>query len=134
MRQVYSHTTNRLKVTVTPEYQNALSISEDDHYVWTYDIMVENQSTETVQILSRFWQIIDSQGRIQEVRGKGVVGKQPILKPKARFQYMSQVHLQTSSGIMLGTYLIMNHKSDEQYEIIVPTFSLDNPLEVVTFN
>ena len=86
---MYSATTHSIRVTVNPIYLEDQSEPEEDHYVWAYQVEIENLGADVVQLLSRYWHITDSQGRIQEVRGVGVVGEQPVLNPGESFNYTS---------------------------------------------
>jgi ApaG protein len=79
-----------------------------------------------VQLLSRYWHITDSMGRVQEVRGAGVVGEQPTLKPGEFYEYTSGTPLHTPSGIMHGTYE-MRTATGERFAVEIPAFSLDSP-------
>ncbi|MDH5748974.1 MAG: Co2+/Mg2+ efflux protein ApaG [Rhodospirillales bacterium] len=123
---LYVQTTNAITVTVEPVFLADQSSAEDDHFVWAYHVRIENNGVETVQLLSRYWQITDSNGRVQEVRGDGVVGEQPVLSPGEHFEYTSGTPLQTSSGIMLGTYYMLT-QGGKRLEVEVPAFSLDSP-------
>lgn len=126
---MYTKTTHGIKVTVIPTYLDYQSSPENAHFVWAYTIQIENMGAETVQLISRYWHITDALGRVQEVRGDGVVGKQPTLKPGEAFKYTSGTSLATSSGIMGGRYQLKT-SSGEGFEIEIPSFSLDSPLQV----
>ena len=93
-----------ITVTVKPIYLDDQSAPDESHFVWAYHIRIENNGGETVQLRNRYWRITDSLGRVQEVRGAGVVGEQPVLKPGESFEYTSGTPLPTPSGIMTGTY------------------------------
>ncbi len=123
---MYTATTKAIKVSVKPVYLEGQSTPEERHFVWAYQVRIENQSEATVQLINRYWKITDALGRVQEVRGEGVVGEQPILKPGQTFEYTSGTPLPTSSGIMLGRYE-MEAETGERFEIDVPAFSLDVP-------
>ncbi len=125
---MYSEVTRSIKITVEPDYLEDQSSPADNHYVWAYHIRIANQSTETVQLVSRYWRITDSMGRTQEVRGAGVVGEQPVLEPGEAFEYTSGTPLSTPSGFMVGTYE-MESKNGERFDVSVPLFSLDSPHE-----
>lgn len=125
---MYQETTNAISVTVKPVYLEDQSSPEDGHYVWAYWVKIENQSGETVQLRNRYWRITDSQGQVQEVRGAGVVGEQPVLKPGESFEYTSGTPLSTPSGIMLGTYQ-MQRNDGATFDVTIPAFSLDSPYE-----
>ena len=98
---MYSSTTRSIKVTVKPVYLDDRSTPADNHYVWAYHVRIENLGGITVQLRDRHWKITDSMGRMQEVRGAGVVGEQPVLKPGAAYEYASGTPLATPSGIMV---------------------------------
>ncbi len=123
---MYDRTTRSIRVTAKPFYLEDESEPESNRYFWAYTITIENCGSETVQLLTRYWKITDAKGGMQEVRGDGVVGDQPILGPGDSYEYTSGCPLTTSSGFMVGSY---NMESDtgERFEINIPAFSLDNP-------
>ena len=122
----YATTTREVTVTVETFYLDDQSMPDDNHYVWAYHIRIENNGRETVQLISRYWHITDSNGNVQEVRGDGVVGEQPVLGPGEAFEYTSGTPLPTSSGIMVGAYHMMS-ETGERFDVDVPAFSLDSP-------
>jgi ApaG protein len=130
---MYSETTRSIKVTVKPIYLEDQSSPSDNHYVWAYKVRIENQGRETVQLRRRHWRITDGMGRMQEVRGPGVVGEQPILGPGESFEYTSGTPLATPSGIMVGSYE-METREGESFEVAVPAFSLDSPHQHIRLN
>ena len=101
---MYQQTTKSIQVTVKAMYLDDQSTPADNHFVWAYQIEILNLGEETVQLLNRHWRITDSMGRVQEVRGPGVVGEQPTLEPGESFEYTSGTPLPTPSGIMVGSY------------------------------
>jgi ApaG protein len=123
---MYSETTRSIRVTVRPFYLEQHSSPADGHYVWAYHVRIENTGGETVQLRNRHWEITDSFGRRQEVRGPGVVGEQPVLAPGESFEYTSSCPLPTPSGFMAGDYE-METRSGENFLVRIPTFSLDIP-------
>jgi len=123
---MYSEVTRHIKVSVQPEYIEDQSAPENNHYVWAYHVLIENHGDETVQLLSRYWHITDAMGQVQEVRGEGVIGEQPVLEPGQGFEYSSGTPLSTPSGIMVGSYTMIS-KGGEQFDIAIPAFSLDSP-------
>ena len=123
---MYSETTRSIKVTVKPFYLEDQSSPGDNHFVWAYQVRIENHGRETVQLLRRYWRITDGLGRVQEVRGAGVVGEQPVLEPGESFEYTSGTPLATPSGIMAGRYE-METRDGEAFEVTIPAFSLDSP-------
>jgi ApaG protein len=129
----YAATTRAIKVIVKPFYLEDQSSPPDDHYVWAYHVRIENHGSETVQLRRRHWRITDALGRMQEVRGSGVVGEQPILQPGEAYEYTSGTPLPTPSGIMVGSYE-METKAGESFDVAIPAFSLDSPHQAIRLN
>ncbi|MBS0521379.1 MAG: Co2+/Mg2+ efflux protein ApaG [Proteobacteria bacterium] len=125
---MYIATTRAIRVTVRPQYLPDQSDPAKSQYVWAYQVRIENRGDQTVQLRSRHWKITDGLGRRQEVKGPGVVGKTPRLRPGESFEYTSGTPLSTSSGFMGGTYQMVS-ESGENFDIEIPTFSLDTPGE-----
>ena len=125
---MYSATTREIRVLVEPIYLDEQSEPDDSQFVWAYRVQIENESAETVQLLTRYWHITDGMGRVQEVRGAGVVGEQPTLNPGDSYEYTSGTPLPTPSGIMKGSYQ-MKTPTGEKFDIEIPAFSLDCPYE-----
>jgi ApaG protein len=130
---MYEETTRSIKVTVKPFYLEDQSSPTDNHYVWAYQVRIENHGPDTVQLRGRYWRITDAMGRIQEVRGPGVVGEQPVLAPGEAFEYTSGTPLPTPSGIMVGAYEMETHGGGK-FEVAIPAFSLDSPHQPVRLN
>jgi ApaG protein len=122
----YALKTRDITVTVEPHFLEEQSVPDARHYVWAYHVRIQNDGSETVQLMTRYWRITDSRGQVQEVRGDGVVGKQPVLKPGEAFEYASGAPLTTPSGIMVGTYQMVS-ESGESFDVNIPAFSLDSP-------
>ena len=123
---MYTATTRAIRVTVRPQYLPDQSDPAKSQYVWAYEVRIENQGDVTVQLRSRHWRITDGLGRTKEVKGPGVVGATPRLKPGEIFEYTSGTPLSTSSGFMGGTYQMVS-EAGENFDIEIPTFSLDTP-------
>ena len=123
---MYSKTTKGVRVTVTPYFLDDQSSPQESHYVWAYQVTINNLGKESVQLKNRYWKIIDSNGSKQEVKGEGVVGEQPILNPGEKFEYTSGTPLSTPSGFMEG-YYEMETKNGFIFEASIPQFSLDSP-------
>ncbi|MFN4312022.1 MAG: Co2+/Mg2+ efflux protein ApaG [Ferrovibrio sp.] len=130
---MYHKTTHNISVTVQPIYLDEQSSPEENYFVWAYNVKIENGGSNTVQLRSRYWKITDARGRVQEVRGPGVVGEQPVLGPGDSFEYTSGTPLPTSSGFMVGTYQMVS-ESGEQFDVAIPAFSLDSPYEARRVN
>jgi ApaG protein len=129
----YTAITRGIAVSVLPTYLEAQSSPDRSQYFWAYRVIIENQGQETVQLLSRHWMITNARGDLTEVKGPGVVGEQPVLKPGESFEYTSGAPLNTTSGMMGGAYR-MESESGEQFDIEIPTFSLDSPNQGVLLN
>jgi ApaG protein len=125
-RNRYSAVTRDIVVEVEPFYLEERSDPSERRYLWGYRITIDNRSDSFVQLVSRYWHITDGNGRVEEVRGEGVVGDQPKLEPGDSYQYTSGCPLPTPSGIMVGRYTMRTDK-DETFEIAIPAFSLDLP-------
>ena len=123
---MYSATTRSVRVEVEPFYVAEQSEPDTGRYVFGYRVTIENRGGETVQLLARHWRITDALGRVMEVKGPGVVGEQPRLEPGACFKYTSGTPLDTPSGIMMGTYKMVN-ANGELFDVRIPAFSLDAP-------
>src|SRR6478736_1389902 len=119
-------TTRAIQVTVTPQYLPDQSDPAKSQFVWAYQVRLENKGDVAVQLRSRHWKITDALGRKQEVKGPGVVGKTPMLRPGDVFEYTSGTPLSTPSGFMGGTYQMVSELG-ETFDIEIPTFSLDMP-------
>ena len=132
-RTPYVANTRGIAVSVEPTYLEARSSPGTSQYFWAYRVVIENQGRETVQLLSRHWMITNARGELSEVKGPGVVGEQPVLKPGESYEYTSGVPLNTMSGMMGGAYQ-MESESGERFDIEIPTFSLDRPNQGVLLN
>jgi len=130
---LYSAVTRSIRVSVKPFFLEDQSQPADDHYVWAYHVRIENHGSETVQLRRRHWKITDALGRMQEVKGAGVVGEQPILKPGEAFEYTSGTPLPTPSGLMVGSYE-METTGGECFAVAIPAFSLDSPHQAIRLN
>ena len=125
---MYERQTGPIHVAVIPAYLDDQSEPDEDRYVWAYTITVENRGSEPVQLISRYWNIVDGEGRIEEVHGPGVVGLQPVIGPGESFEYTSGCPLETASGMMSGRYQ-MRAASGEAFEAEIPAFLLESPYE-----
>jgi ApaG protein len=123
---MYQAMTRNIEVTVSPRFLPERSSIEKSYYFWAYTVEISNRGTTTVQLKTRHWRITDAFGRLQEVRGPGVVGEEPVLAPGATFEYTSGVPLPTPSGFMVGTYGMVS-ADGEHFDVVIPAFSLDGP-------
>jgi ApaG protein len=130
---MYQAETRKIEVTVTPRFLSDRSSPESSYFFWAYTINLTNRGQETVQLKTRHWRITDANGRLQEVRGAGVVGEQPVLRPGGSYEYTSGVPLHTPSGFMTGSYGMVT-EAGEAFDIDIPTFSLDSSYGARTIN
>jgi len=130
---MYRAITRGIEVQVTPRFLSERSSPDNGYYFWAYRIEITNRGTDAVQLKTRHWRITDAHGRLQEVRGAGVVGETPVLEPGASFEYTSGVPLPTPSGFMVGTYGMVSAKG-EGFDVEIPAFSLDSSSGKRTIN
>ena len=102
------------------------SIIENNRYMWSYEISIVNNSEGIIQLLNRYWCITDMMGHIEEVRGPGVVGLQPVIKPGKKFTYTSFCQLMTPQGTMEGHYEMQTLEEDN-FVVSIPKFVLTMP-------
>jgi ApaG protein len=122
----YTAETNGILVRVRPSYLAGQSDPEGGRWVWAYQIEIVNLSGVTVQLMARRWVITDGLGHVEEVRGPGVVGEQPVIAPGDSYAYASGCPLGTSTGSMVGAYY-MTDAEGRSFEAAIPAFSLDTP-------
>jgi len=130
---MYQAVTRDIEVIVTPRFLPDRSSPDNGYFFWAYTIEITNRGAQPVQLKTRHWKITDAHGRLQEVRGAGVVGEQPVIKPGEAFEYTSGVPLPTPSGFMLGTYS-METPDGDNFDIEIPAFSLDSAHAKHTIN
>lgn len=130
---MYESETRGIRVRVTPTYLEEQSSPEDGEFFWAYTIDISNESDDTVQLRSRVWRITDGQGQTEEVRGPGVVGETPVIEPGASYSYTSGCPLRTPSGIMVGSYQMIDGQG-QMFDVAIPAFSLDSPFMVRSVN
>ena len=118
--------TSGVRVEVESLYLPDQSDVVEDRYVFAYRIVITNQSEHTVQLMRRHWLIHDSNGRVREVDGDGVVGEQPVLAPGAKHEYTSGAVLESPSGTMQGSYE-MHREDGSKFKVQIPEFQLRMP-------
>jgi ApaG protein len=118
--------TRDVRVTVQAHYVPERSRPEDDLWFFAYHVIIENIGAEPVQLISRHWIITDGETRVQEVRGPGVVGEQPVLGPGEKFEYTSACPLPTAFGTMHGSYQMLTLEGDP-FDATIAPFSLSLP-------
>jgi ApaG protein len=120
--------TSKYDITIVPKatYVEDQSDPSKDQYVFAYTITISNTGSIPAQLISRHWIITDANGKVLEVKGLGVVGQQPLLKPGESFEYTSGTHLETAVGTMHGTYQMIA-EDGQQFDAPIPSFTLSVP-------
>tara|TARA_Y100000768_G_scaffold119619_1_gene88358 strand:- start:4632 stop:5003 length:372 start_codon:yes stop_codon:yes gene_type:complete len=117
---------NNIEIFTSPDYLPDRSDPIKSYYFFSYQIKIVNRSVETIQLLSRYWHIVDGQGRAEDIYGPGVVGKTPILKPNDLFEYTSFCPLPTPLGFMEGSYRMLD-ESGKEFDVPIERFQLVAP-------
>ena len=117
---------NNIEILTRPDYLPDRSDPIKSYYFFSYQIKIVNRSVETIQLLSRYWHIVDGQGRAEDIYGPGVVGKTPILKPNDIFEYTSFCPLPTPLGFMEGSYRMLD-ESGKEFDVPIERFQLVAP-------
>lgn len=115
-----------IEIKVQTDYAEQQSNPEQDHYVFTYTVTIYNHGSMAAQLINRHWVITDAEGKVQEVRGEGVVGEQPYLRPGDSFEYTSAAIITTPVGSMHGSYGMRDEEGTE-FDAEIPAFSLARP-------
>jgi len=121
--------TRGVRVLVQSEYAENQSRPAQNQWFFLYTVTISNEGAEPVQLLTRHWMITDGTGHVEEVRGPGVVGKQPKLQPGESFEYTSGCPLTTAFGVMEGTYQMVS-ESGEHFDAKIAPFTLSGPYTV----
>ncbi len=124
----YERTTKGIRVSVKPTFLDRQSDPSDGLFVWSYTVRIHNGSSESVRLKTRHWLITNAKGMTEEVKGVGVVGEQPVIRPGEGYEYTSGAPLSTPSGIMVGRYG-METEDGARFDVEIPAFSLDSPHE-----
>lgn len=117
---------NGIRIDVETEYLEGESAPEEERYVFAYTITIRNDGERAARLLTRYWRIVDDNGRVREVNGDGVVGEQPYLRPGEGFRYTSGAHLETPLGTMTGTYGMVD-ADGAHFDAAIPAFLLSTP-------
>lgn len=120
---LYETVTHDIRVSVLPRFVPEHSNAEQGHYLYIYTVIIKNESSNTVQLMRRHWDITDGLGEISEVDGEGVIGEQPILAPEETYSYTSACPLETPTGAMRGFYTF-KAASSGNFEVDIPEFFL----------
>ena len=126
MSDMNNDSIHKITVKVDPFYIEDQSAPDENRYVFAYTVNIQNTGTVAAKLLTRHWIITDANGKIQEVRGQGVVGEQPYLRPGEGFQYTSGAVLDTAVGTMHGSYQMVGEDGN-QFDAEIPIFTLSVP-------
>lgn len=126
---LYVNETSGIRVSIRAIFLEDQSRPDERHFVWAYQVRIENVGQITAQLVRRTWTITDARGHVQHVHGPGVVGEQPVFDPGDIFEYTSGTPLETPSGFMVGVFHMIAVDSSEPFDVPTPTFSLDSPHE-----
>lgn len=119
--------TRGIKISVLTSFEGTYFKNYKVNFAFSYQITIENYSKDSVQLISRFWEIFDSLNDKETVAGEGVVGKKPVLKPGESHTYTSGCLLLSPFGAMRGYFDMVNFTSTKKFKVIVPTFKLSTP-------
>ena len=121
--------TNNVRVEVESQYAADHSQPFQSHWLFHYTVRITNEGDAPVQLISRHWIITHGDGHVDEVKGPGVIGKQPVLAPGESFQYTSGCPLKTPSGLMRGTYQMVTEDGDH-FDVEIAPFALHEPYTI----
>ncbi|AXQ27279.1 Co2+/Mg2+ efflux protein ApaG [Solimonas sp. K1W22B-7] len=119
--------THGVRIIVRPHYVAEQSNPAEDEYLFAYHITIRNEGERTVQLISRHWVITNGEGHVEEVRGPGVVGHQPVLQPGEQFQYSSGCPLGTPVGTMHGEFNMVVSETNQPFDAQINPFTLAAP-------
>jgi len=116
--------TKGIKISIETAFEGTFYKNDSIHYAFSYEITIENQSSEIAQLIARKWNIMETLNDNEVVIGEGVVGEKPILIPGDRHSYKSGCVLKSPFGAMKGSYLMLNPSNSKQFKVTIPTFKL----------
>ena len=119
--------TNGIKISVKTKFEGNRYQNYRMYFSFSYSITIENQSNDSVQLISRHWNIFDSLNNLEVIEGDGVVGKKPILAPKKSYTYSSYGNLTSSIGSMKGFFNMINFTTTKNFRVYIPSFQLTVP-------
>lgn len=122
--------TQGIKISVKTEYGGTIIKNGEVQHAFAYTISIENQSKDTVQLISRHWKIKDSLNHPEVVQGEGVIGKKPILLPGERHSYSSGCLLNSTFGAMYGHFKLVNFTTTQKFRVPIPLFNLSAPFSM----
>jgi ApaG protein len=125
-----SQITRGIKISVLTSFEGTYFKNYKIHFAFTYQITIENQSKDSVQLHSRHWEIYDALNDLDTVDGEGVIGKKPVIKPGEAFSYSSGCLLSSPIGAMKGYFSMVNFTSTKTFKVLIPTFKLSAPFAI----
>ncbi|WP_322549737.1 Co2+/Mg2+ efflux protein ApaG [Flavobacterium psychraquaticum] len=125
-----SQITRGIKISVLTSFEGTYFRNYKIHFAFTYQITIENQSKDSVQLNSRHWEIYDALNDLDTVDGEGVIGKKPVIKPGEAFSYSSGCLLASPIGAMKGHFNMVNFTSTKTFKVLIPTFKLSAPFAI----
>ena len=125
-----SQITRGIKISVTTSFEGTYFKNYKLHFAFSYHITIENHSKDSVQLMTRHWEIFDSLNYNEIVDGEGVIGKKPVLKPGENYTYSSGCLLSSPFGAMRGYFNMINFTSTKSFKVIIPTFKLSAPFAI----
>ncbi len=122
-----SQITKGIKITVKTDFEGTYFKNHKIHFAFSYEVTIENQGKDSVQLYSRHWEIHDALNNLEKVDGEGVLGKKPVIKPGEYHRYTSGCLLTSPFGAMKGFYRMINFSTSKNFKVIIPTFRLSTP-------
>lgn len=119
--------TRGIKISVNTSFEGTFYKNSKIHFAYGYCVTIENQSKDSVQLTSRFWEIKDALNNTEIVEGEGIIGKKPVLKPNESHTYTSGCLLSSPFGAMKGYYNMVNFASTKKFKVMIPSFKLSSP-------
>ena len=125
--KMVSKITRGIKISVLTSFEGLYFKSYKNFFAFSYEITIENQSKDSVQLISRHWEILDSLNHIETVDGEGVIGRKPVIKPGETHTYNSSCLLSSPFGAMRGYFKMIDFTSTRNFRVFIPTFKLSAP-------
>ena len=119
--------TNGIKISVSTNFEGSTLHNYRMYFSFSYSITIENQSNDSVQLISRHWKIFDSLNNLEIVEGDGVIGKKPVIAPKKSYTYSSYCNLTSPIGSMKGFFNMINFTTTKEFRVYIPSFQLTVP-------
>jgi ApaG protein len=125
-----SQITKGIKISVLTSFEGTYFKNYKIHFAFTYQVTIENQSKDSVQLTTLHWEIYDALNNIEVVDGEGVIGEKPVIKPGESYTYSSGCLLSSPIGAMKGYFNMVNFTSTRSFRVIIPTFKLSAPFAI----